>query len=436
MHYVGGLMGRTVHNNDWHDDKAEKYQKIARTLKKTPKKNNIMTECAHLFYDEDFEEKLDDNPNLICCENGVFDLSTGEFRDGMYNDYVSKSTKIDYIPYDSKSKYTRQIEKFFSEIQTDTADRKYLKYLLGLSLSGVTPERFYIWSGGGGNGKSVLCKIIELALGEYAGTMPVNVVSSKRKDAGTASPELICLKGVRFVTLPEPDESSVLNMGVVKHYSGNDVMSIRGLFKDQIKMTPQWSLIMICNERPKLTDEVANDDGTWRRIRLLQFLSKFTEHPDPNENTEFNIDPLLSEKIIKWKESFLSLLIHYNQEFRKNNFIIDEPISVLKYTKEYQKNNDVVLQFLDIYIEPKSDSHIVFNELYIEFEDWYRGEFGSKPMTKPKLRNYLVKRFQKQFKKTAGKLLGYAIKSTDDDVDVDTSNLVDTRDGGAAFDDL
>lgn len=410
MYYVNSLIGRSYNTNDWHDCKAKKYADIARKLKTVAKKNNIMTECAHLFYDEDFEEKLDANPNLICCENGVYDLYNGIFRDGMYNDFVSKTTKIKYIPYNPKSKIINQIDRFLSEIQTNTFDKKYLKFLLGLTLSGITPERFDIWSGGGGNGKSILCKLIELALGEYAGKMPVELILSKRNKSSSASPELICLKGVRFVTLSEPDDNTTLNTGLVKELSGNDTLTLRGLFKDQIQMTPQWSIILICNDQPQMPPKAASCDGMGRRLRLLHFGSKFTEHPDPNISTEFKIDPLMNEKVEEWKEAFLSLMIHYNQLWRKNDFKIDEPQSVLKYTLEYQKDNDVVLQFLDQHIEPKKNSHVVFNELYTEFENWYRDEYGTKAMTKKDLRAYLAKKYQKLFKKTAGKLMGYALK--------------------------
>ena len=47
---------------------------ITNYLRKTSWKSNIMKECAGLFYDRDFMNKLDQNPYLLCCKNYVIDF--------------------------------------------------------------------------------------------------------------------------------------------------------------------------------------------------------------------------------------------------------------------------------------------------------------------------------------------------------------------------
>ena len=47
----------------------------------------------------------------------------------------------------------------------------------------------------------------------------------------------------------------------------------------------------------------SNDDGTWRRIRVVEFLSKFTENPvddDPDQPYQFKVDKKLEDKFTKW----------------------------------------------------------------------------------------------------------------------------------------
>ena len=55
----------------------------------------------------------------------------------------------------------------------------------------------------------------------------------------------------------------------------------------------------------------SDDEGTWRRVRAVEFPSKFTEHPDPNIPYQFPIDTELITKFDGWKEPFMSMLIHY-----------------------------------------------------------------------------------------------------------------------------
>ena len=63
-----------------------------------------------------------------------------------------------------------------------------------------------------------------------------------------------------------------------------------------------------------LFDIKSKDDGTWRRIRVCDFHSKFTENPYedfPKENYpyQFKIDKKLTEKFNEWAPIFASMLI-------------------------------------------------------------------------------------------------------------------------------
>jgi len=73
--------------------------KIMNDLKSTSNKNNFLRECAELFFDGQFIEKLDTNKNLLCFTNGVVDFTTKTFRAGCPQDYITKCTKIEYLPF-------------------------------------------------------------------------------------------------------------------------------------------------------------------------------------------------------------------------------------------------------------------------------------------------------------------------------------------------
>ena len=50
----------------------------------------------------DFIEKMDQNPYLLGFKNGVVDFKEKCFRVGYPEDYITKSTKMDYIPKEKK----------------------------------------------------------------------------------------------------------------------------------------------------------------------------------------------------------------------------------------------------------------------------------------------------------------------------------------------
>ena len=83
---------------------ANKLATINLRLKKTTDKNNIMRESKELFYDESFLEEQDNNPYLLGFANGIYDFQEGCFRPGRPEDYVVKSTNIDYIPIEKANK--------------------------------------------------------------------------------------------------------------------------------------------------------------------------------------------------------------------------------------------------------------------------------------------------------------------------------------------
>jgi hypothetical protein len=69
-------------------------------LRKTNDKNNIFREAAEIFYDSDFVKNMDTNKYLLCFNNGVIDFTNKIFREGYPEDYITKCTRINYIPYE------------------------------------------------------------------------------------------------------------------------------------------------------------------------------------------------------------------------------------------------------------------------------------------------------------------------------------------------
>ena len=396
--------------DEW-DEKKDKLWKISSRLKETSFKSNIMTECAELFYDfkREFFNKLDSNLNLLGFDNGILDLETGEFRKGRPEDYVSMSTKIEYIPYDEHSQEVQDIYKFMSQVLTNRNVREFVIKLMATFLSGSTKsEKFHVWSGSGGNGKSKVIELLERSVGEYAGKMNISNLTQKRGSASGANPELARTKGKRFVNMQEPDEKTKLNVGLMKELTGGDKIIARALFKEPIEFKPQFKMVLTCNDKPELPPD---DEGTWRRVVLVEFNSKFRHEPDgeyingewipaSEKNPEFPIDESLNEKFDDWAEPFMSILVHVYMANKNKDLI--EPSEVKEYTNKYREGQDHFQEFANDKIitleedDVENSKLILINVLFDEYKNWYKDNHGNNNHKKrSELKSYMDKKFNK-----------------------------------------
>jgi len=362
---------------------GKKLATIATKLKNGPFKENVMRECRSLFYVDKFDEKLDSKCHLIGFENGVYDLEVKEFREGRPEDYISFTTGCNYIDYDGQNQFAKQMHKFLSSVLTKDHIREYVLLLLSSFLNGnIREERFHIWTGSGSNGKSKIIDLFEQSFGDYCCKFPVTLLTQKRAASNAANSELARAKGKRFAVLQEPSEDEKLNVGLMKELSGGDKIMARALFKEAFEFKPQFKMVLTCNHLPNVPSD---DGGTWRRIRLVEFTSKFVQDPDPERPNEFPIDTDLSSKFVDWKEHFMSLLIEYYKKYTEAGSI-REPEEVLKCTKEYQKNNDFYLEFKDDKIEDNEMGFLSVNDAFSMFKYWQK-ENGS--TVKIKKRDFL-----------------------------------------------
>ena len=400
LRVANGYFSKSLETNDDDDEQerlkklGDKYSKISSSLKNQTQKSNYLKECSELFYHDKFEEKLDSKCTLIGFKNGVFDLENYEFRNGHPEDYISFTTNNDYIKYDESSELILQINDFINKIYTKEHIRTYVLKLFSSFLNGnIKDEKFHIFTGSGANGKSKIIELYQSSFGDYCGQFNVSLLTQKRVKSNETNSELAQSKGKRFMVLQEPCEGEEINTGFMKELTGGDTIVCRGLFKDPISFKPQSHMILTCNHLPNIPSD---DDGTWRRLRVVEHKSKFTDNPNPKIKNEFKIDKEISLKFEDWKESFMSLLIHYYKIYNKEG--IYEPDEVTACTKEYQQDNDNLKSFFTDRVEENDDGFLTSNELYTDFKFWYK-ESGLPVKKVPNKKNVI-----KYFEKTLGPL--------------------------------
>lgn len=375
---------------DAQHQRADKLSKIVKKLKTTSFKSQILAECSKIFYVPKFIEKLDENRDLLGFDNGVYDLSSGRFREGSPEDYLSFTVGYDYEEFNMKDEKIKDITKYFEQVQTEKDMRDYVLCLMASYLDGHNKQqKFIIWTGSGANSKSVSVNFLQRTLGDYAGTFKSTVLTMKRGDPGGATPYMADKRGKRFVVINEPEGDDKINVGCMKELSGGDKVTARKLYADEITFYPQFKMILVCNKLPQIP---ATDGGTWRRIRVTPWESQFLDHDKKIENPkkQFYKDFTLEDRMESWSSAFMWLLLKkYYPMYKKGK--VKEPKKVTEHTEKYQRDSDLFHEYIDnsLNVTKKKEDYESLSVVFTSFKEWYEESYGQKrSSSKKEIREY------------------------------------------------
>ena len=372
--------------------KFKKIAKICNDLKRRGIKDNIMREAKEIFYDSEFIDKIDANPKLLCFNNGVMDFNTQEFRKGKPDDYLAKSTKINYVKldYTKHKQYIDEINDFMNKLFPELELRNYMWEHLASTLIGENNDQtFNIYNGNGSNGKSKLVELMSACLGDYKATVPITLITAKRNSIGSTSSEVVQLKGTRYAVMQEPSKGDRINEGIMKEITGGDPLQGRALFKDSITFIPQFKLVVCTNT---LLDVNSNDEGTWRRICVCEFKSKFCSKDDFDSEREhqYEIDKKLGEKFINWCPIFISMLV---EKAFQTKGLVKICSAVKSSSSNYRNTQDYYSEFVCDKVKKSPGSKIKETSLYEVFKNWYQLHHGKNVPKGRDLFEYMNKQF-------------------------------------------
>ena len=396
-----------------------KLLKLQENLYNAPFKDCVMKEAVQLFYDSDFYKKINQNPYLIGCANGILNLRETVFdqagnpvrykpalHPGTAQDYVTLKAgitadgkdPIEYHPYDPNDPKQIEIMDFFKKLFPAEDLREYVLTLAAGCLEGANKEQcFYIMTGSGGNGKSKWVDLMLSVLGQYAGSLASTALTRKRPDSTNANPDIMSIKGCRFVEMKEPDEGEPINSARMKQFSGEDFVEARGLFKDQEKFKITGKIFLACNRMPPIH---SMDGGTWRRIRVIPFDSKFLPSGDPMIDPSRHIyprDDMMDERMKTWRAPFFSLLVHYYETRYCPNGIKHVPSVVMQACENYKGSFDSYGKFIKARVRRVAgwDDPPQFKDIWKCYRNWHNDQSATgKRLSENELKIRLNEQFQ------------------------------------------
>lgn len=369
-------------------------------------KKSIINELKKLCYKDKFVSSLDKNPYILGCKNGIIDLKEGIFRKGKPEDMCSMSVGYNYISLEeiinNKNlliKYNELI-KFMESLFVIEGIRNYIYEHLASVLIGICKEQdFNYYMGKGSNGKTKLVKLMSMVMGDYYGTAPTSLLCSKKVDLGGCSSEIALLKGKRYVVMQEPTKGEVINEGVMKELTGENDLFCNPKHKTPFYFTPMFKLVICANFT---LDIKSNDHGTWRRIKVVDFLSQFKNNADKNEIFEFEKNIDLEDNFNEWKYILLAILT-------EKAFLLKGRMNENEYiknaTNKYRDEQDKIGLYIKNNIDFISNEKISKEMLGEDFKNWIDLNFRIRIGI-----NNLLERLENEFYTTFDNLIIYGVK--------------------------
>lgn len=360
-------------------ERIEAIDKVIALLESCTFKNSVLQQLMYMYNERDpgFADKLDSHTMLLGFDNGVYDFKNMSFRDGKPDDYITFTTGYDFK--DGITADREYIMTVLSKILPDIRILTYMLKVLGKTLVGKPDERFYVLTGiSGANGKSTLMSFMETCLGDYATAIDIGMLTTRRKNPSNASPDIFRLKGKRFLNFQEPESDDKLNTGMLKQFSGGDTIVARDLYKSPTTFTLQGNMFLCCNDTP---DIKSCDGGTWRRIKVIEFNSRFTDTPNKNKPNEFQADHELKYKIKTLGNDFINILIKYYKLYLSEG--LGEPPEVNAATLVYKNENNKFETFIETCYIEDSDEFCTVQDMYVKFSFWWSEKYPNTKIPSP-----------------------------------------------------
>jgi len=183
-------------------------------------------------------------------------------------------------------------------------------------------------------------------------------MQSRHDDVGRARPDVLRLKGARFVTCTEPEQDAVLSESLIKSTTGDHKVTARPLYGKPIEFVPGAKIFLATNHLPKIK---GTDNGIWRRIWLFPFIAVI-----PPEKRQPEYGNVLFEQegpgILNW-------MIDGLRRYREQSKLM-QPAAVRRAMQDYRITSNPVGRFVTEACVTGPREQVGKSDLYSAYLAW------------------------------------------------------------------
>jgi len=368
--------------------------KNAKRMLNTCGKNNMINEARQHRGITNVE--CDSDKLLINTQSGIIDLEHGKDLPADKNKYMTKATSVR-----ADSGKPKLWLSFLNDIFNGNSELiDYIQKAVGYTLSGSIKEQVvFILFGEGNNGKSVFVDTIQKAMGDYATTVPVEVLMEK-KNQGNVETTLARIKGARMVHASENGIDDKINEGLIKQITGGEKVVGRFLFGNQFEYYPEYKLWLSTNNKPRIK---GTDLGIWRRMVVIPF--------DVIISAD-KVDKDLGLKLIDELPQILNWAVEGFKKYQRKGLVL--PQILIDEKNKYRSEMDFMANFILDKMDRKQGYKIQASVAYSEYEKWCRSS-NTRPMTCIAFGKEFGKHFERKREGTGNVYLNCRTKADDED---------------------
>jgi P4 family phage/plasmid primase-like protien len=316
------------------------------------------------------KEQFDTHDHLLNCTNGVVDLHTGTLMPHEPNLFLTQLCPSEYRP-------TATAPDWVNVLNAVTRKHPelipFLQRFAGYIAQGNKGQDVLaLCHGQGGTGKGTFWNAIQKTLGkDFCRSVSAHSLLKQDRSGSAASGDIARLEGCRLAMVSEFERGSKLQENFLKLASGNDTITARRLYGEEIEFEPTFQLVFQSNHRPEFN---SNDTGNRRRYIEIPFDNVIADDPsltlDTGLKKRLSDDPNVHQAVLAW-------IVAGCVAWKKDGLEIPECVKAA--TAELFRQNDLLGDFwLDCITEDKN-SNLPVAVAQAVYLAWCREE-GTQPV--------------------------------------------------------
>ena len=308
--------------------------------------------------------------------------------------------RIAGAPFDREATCPRWLE-FIDQITVgDSNLAEFLQIAVGYTLYGHAKEQvMFVLIGSGGNGKGVFSRILFKLLGDYSALMQSNLLKPGAINGNAPSPALMKLRSKRLWVCSEMPRGMVLDEALTKQITGGDLVSSRGLYRDQVEFQPIGKLWLSVNDMPRIRHD---DKGMWRRIIPIPFNAVFTGKNRDND---------LEEKLQGELSGILNWALEGARKYAKRG-TLERPLASKKLLTSLRRDVDTVGQWIHTRCVRANDGKLQSKPAYEDYCETMKRERTS-PVPQKEFKADLIRRgFEHKSGRSYNYFVGIVLSTT------------------------